>query len=102
MISRGRLYLYRKFTQMGLSFVSSEANFVLVNVKRDARKISEAFLKRGVIVRAMNAYGLNTYIRVTIGTRFELMRFIHVFKKVLSATQMADPSSGGKKGEGLS
>lgn len=82
-VSRGRLYLYRKLTQLGLSFVSSEANFVLINVKRDARKVSEAFVKRGVIIRAMNAYGLNTYIRVTIGTRFELMRFIHVLKKVL-------------------
>ena len=83
LVSRGRLYLYRKFTQMGLSFVPSEANFVLVNVGRDAKKISEAMLKKGVIVRAMNAYGLNTYIRVTIGTRFELMRFIHALKRVL-------------------
>ena len=83
LVSRGRLYLYRKFTQMGLDFVPSEANFVLVNVKRDARKLSEALLKRGIIVRAMNAYGLPTYIRVTIGTRFELMRFIHRLKVVL-------------------
>ena len=89
-VSRGRLYLYRKFTQMGLSFVPSEANFVLVNVGRSGRKVSEALMKRGVIVRAMDGYGLHTYIRVTIGTRFELMRFIHALKKVL------------RKGEGLS
>ncbi len=83
LVSRGRLYLYRKFTRMGLPFIPSEANFVLVNIGRDARKVSEALLKKGVIVRAMNAYGLNTYIRVTIGTRFELMRFIHALKYVL-------------------
>lgn len=81
--SRGRLYLYRKFTQMGLPFIQSEANFVLVNVGRDAKKLSQDMLKKGVIVRAMNAYGLNTHIRVTIGTRFELMRFVHVLKKLL-------------------
>ena len=81
--SKGRLYLYRKFTQMGLEFVSSEANFVLVNVKRDAREITEALVKRGVIVRPMNAYGLETYVRVTIGTHFELMRFVHALKKIL-------------------
>lgn len=83
LVSRGRLYLYRKFTQLELQYILSEANFVLVNVGRDARKMSEAMLKKGVIVRAMNAYGLSTYIRVTIGTRFELMRFVHVLKRVL-------------------
>ncbi|MBI4394848.1 MAG: histidinol-phosphate transaminase [Candidatus Omnitrophica bacterium] len=83
LISRGRLYLYRKFTQMGLPFVSSEANFVLVDLGREARKVSEALMKRGVIVRAMNAYGLPTHIRVTIGTRFELMRFVHALKRAL-------------------
>ncbi len=88
LVSRGRLYLYRKFTKMGLPFVSSEANFVLVNVGHDAKKISEALLKKGVIVRAMNAYGLSTYIRVTIGTRFELMRFIHALKRVLKKEKL--------------
>ncbi len=83
LVSRGRLYLYRKFAQMGLSFIASEANFILVDIHRDARKLSEALLKRGIIIRAMNAYGLHTYIRVTIGTRFELMRFIHALKVVL-------------------
>ena len=82
-VSRGRLYLYRKFKRLGLEFVPSEANFVLVHVKRDARKVTQALIERGVIVRPMNAYGLDSYIRVTIGTRFELMRFIHALKKVL-------------------
>ena len=80
LVHRGRLYLYRKFTQMGLSFVESEANFVLVNVKRDAKEVSGEMLKRGVIVRAMKAYGLGRFIRVTIGTGFELMRVIRGLK----------------------
>ena len=83
LVSRGRLYFYRKLTKMKLTFVPSEANFVLIDVKRDAKKVCEALLKRGMIVRAMNAYGLPSYIRVTIGTRFELMRFIHLLKVVL-------------------
>src|SRR3989338_7166409 len=55
LVARGRLYLYRKFTRLGLDFVSSEANFVLVDVRRDSRKLSEALLKRGIIVRAMRS-----------------------------------------------
>ena len=83
LVSRGRQYLYRKFTQMGLNFLPSEANFVLVDVRRDARKLADALMARGVIVRPMNGYGFPTHIRVTIGTRFELMRFIRVLKAVL-------------------
>ncbi len=83
LVSRGRQYLYRKLTQLGLSFVPSEANFVLIDVKQDAGKVFEAILKHGMIIRAMTAYGLDHHIRVTIGTRLELMRFIHVLKLVL-------------------
>ena len=83
LVCRGRQYVYRKLNKLGLSFVASEANFVLIDVKRDAKKVFEAMLKHGVIVRAMTAYGLPQHIRVTIGTRFDLMRFIHVLKLVL-------------------
>lgn len=90
LVSRGRLYLYRKFEQMGLRSVPSEANFVLVDVGLDARKLAQALVERGMIVRAMNAYGLNTYIRVTVGTRFELMRFIHMLKVVMKKDHLGE------------
>ena len=83
LVSRGRQYLYRKFTQMKLRFVPSEANFILVDIGYDAKKVCGALLKRGIIVRAMTAYGFPNHIRVTIGTRFELMRFLHALKRVL-------------------
>ena len=82
LVSRGRQYLYRKLAQMGLEYVASEANFVLIDVKRDARGVFEALMKRGVIVRAMGAYGLPHHIRVSIGTRLELMKFVRALKAV--------------------
>jgi histidinol-phosphate aminotransferase len=82
-VFRGRRYLYRKLDQLGLKYVLSEANFILIDVKRSAKDVFNALLKRGVIVRAMTAYGLPNFIRVSIGTRFELMKFIHELKRVL-------------------
>lgn len=84
-VSRGRRYLYKKLTQMGLKFIPSESNFILINVERNGREVFQALMKLGVIVRAMDAYKLPNYIRVSIGTRFELMRFIHSLKKVLKS-----------------
>ncbi len=66
-VREGRDYLCGKFKKLGLEFLPSQANFVLLNVAYDAEKIFRALLKRGIIVRSMKPYGLGQYIRVTVG-----------------------------------
>jgi histidinol-phosphate aminotransferase len=60
---------------MGLEFVPSFANFVLVRVG-DGDAVFQALLKRGVIVRAMRSYKLPEWIRVSVGTMEQNQRFI--------------------------
>jgi histidinol-phosphate aminotransferase len=67
---------------MGIPALPTQANFCLVDVGTDARKVYEALLRRGVIVRAMNAYGLNTYIRLTVGRPEENQRLIRALRDV--------------------
>ena len=67
---------------MGLEFVPSFANFVLVKVG-DGRAVFDALMKRGVIVRDMNSYGLPEWIRVSIGTREQNARFLDELRKLL-------------------
>jgi histidinol-phosphate aminotransferase len=74
-VQKGRQFLYDLFDEMNLPYVRSQANFVLVDVRRDARKVFRSLLKRGIIVRAMSAYGLKTFIRVSTGTIPELQKF---------------------------
>ena len=76
--------LYKEFEKMDLKYVPSVTNFVIVDIREDCKKIFNALLRRGVIVRDMKAWGLDTYIRVTIGTRDENKRFIRSLKEVLS------------------
>lgn len=45
--------------------------------------IYEALLQRGVIVRPIANYGLPEYLRVTIGTEEQNVRFIETLKQVL-------------------
>lgn len=73
--------------KMGIQFVPSFANFVLVEFGRDAEPISEELLTRGVIVRPMRWMGLPTAIRVSVGTREENDRFL----AALDAARNAEP-----------
>jgi histidinol-phosphate aminotransferase len=68
---------------MGVGYVPSVANFILVDAGRDSREVFKAMLKFGVIVRDMWQYGLANFIRVTIGTQKENQRFIRVLSKVI-------------------
>jgi len=83
-IRAGKEYLYKEFDRMGLEYVKSAANFILVNVESDGNLLFKKLLKKGVIVRDMGAYGLNNFIRVTVGLRSENRRFIKALKDVTS------------------
>jgi histidinol-phosphate aminotransferase len=73
--NEGRDYLEAEFTAMGLSFVPSAANFVLVHVG-DGDAVFKALLRRGLIVRAMRSYKLPEWIRVSVGTMVQNRAFI--------------------------
>ncbi len=60
---------------LGLRFVPSQANFLLVNV-RDGAGVFDALMRRGVIVRPLKLYGLPEWIRVTVGTAEQNERFL--------------------------
>jgi histidinol-phosphate aminotransferase len=82
-IKKGKEFLYKEFDDMGLEYVPSATNFILVDTERDCKEIFKRLLSFGVIVRDMKAWGLNTYIRVTIGTPSENKKFINSVKKII-------------------
>jgi histidinol-phosphate aminotransferase len=71
----GRDFLQAEFADLGLEFVPSHANFVLVRVG-DGKKVFDALLRRGIIVRAMGSYGLPGWIRVSVGTMLQNEAFV--------------------------
>jgi histidinol-phosphate aminotransferase len=71
----GRDFLEAEFTAMGLKFVPSAANFVLVHVG-DGDKVFQTLLRQGIIVRAMRSYKLPEWIRVSVGTMDQNRRFV--------------------------
>ncbi len=68
----GKKYLYAELTRMGVDYLPTQANFIWIDLHKDARVVYDALLRKGVIVRPMGP----TQIRVTIGLPAENERFV--------------------------
>jgi histidinol-phosphate aminotransferase len=79
---QGRDYLQQQFAAMGLEFIPSYANFVLVKVG-DGNAVFKAMMQQGIIIRAMAAYKLPEWVRISVGTMPQNQRCIQVLKTVL-------------------
>lgn len=80
---QGKEYIYSEVRKLGLEYVETSANFMLIKVG-DGKKVFDDMLKEGVIVRFLGGDRLKEYIRVSIGTDKENEIFINVLKKVLN------------------
>tara|TARA_B100000902_G_scaffold38142_1_gene45389 strand:+ start:3461 stop:4561 length:1101 start_codon:yes stop_codon:yes gene_type:complete len=83
MTDEGRDLLQNEFEKMGIEFVPSFANFVLLRVG-DGDAVFKEMLNKGVIVRAMSGYKLPEWIRVSIGTMKENLRFLELLRSINS------------------
>ena len=81
--AQGKQQMYSAFDEMGLEYSQSEANFVLVNCERDSKTLFGELIKRGVIVRTGDPFGMPTWLRVTVGTREMNERFISALREIL-------------------
>lgn len=86
---------YRQLTQafdaMGLEYVPSFGNFVLVRVGNEVgnddnagARVNLALLKQGVIVRPVGNYGLPQWLRISIGLPHENAVFLDALKNALA------------------
>ena len=83
----GYAQLTAAFEQMGLRYLPSSGNFVLVKVGDDVNagaKVNLELLKAGVIVRPVGNYGLPEWLRISIGLPEENQAFIEALKKILN------------------
>ncbi len=72
----GKDFLYEELEKLKISYVPSQANFILINVRREGKVISRQLMQAGIIVRPMEMYNLPHFIRVTVGTKEQNQRFI--------------------------
>jgi histidinol-phosphate aminotransferase len=78
----GLRYLEQALHDLGLCFVPSAANFILVKVG-DGQRVFAELQKLGVIVRPMAGYQLPEFIRISVGTPGENARCIDALRVTL-------------------
>lgn len=78
-----RQALYKGLDSLGIEFVPSVANFVMVNVG-DGQAVYQALLEQGIVVRVLSGYGLGAWIRVSVGLPEENNRFLDTLAQVLA------------------
>lgn len=83
--AEGVKLLQAAFDAMGLQYVPSYGNFVLVKVG-DANAVNEKLLKAGVIVRPVGNYGLPEWLRITVGLPQENQIFLDALRAALGRT----------------
>jgi histidinol-phosphate aminotransferase len=79
----GLARLERGCAELGVEFVPSVANFMLVRVG-DGLRVFDALQRRGVIVRPVKSYGLAEWIRVTVGTPAQNERLLAELRAALT------------------
>lgn len=80
----GLAYLYTALNELKLEFVESFANFVLVKVG-DGNALSQRLTQRGVIVRPLKSYGLNEWIRISVGSQSENETVVNALRQEINA-----------------
>jgi histidinol-phosphate aminotransferase len=83
--AQGMRFITEGFKKLGLEWIPSAGNFVLVDLKQPAMPIYEALLRKGVIVRPVGVYELPNHLRITIGTQAENQLFLQALTEVLSS-----------------
>ncbi|HET9297880.1 MAG TPA: histidinol-phosphate transaminase [Candidatus Binatia bacterium] len=81
---QGLQYLTAEFARLGIEYVPSHANFILLRVGK-GEDVFNRLLAQGIIVRPMAGYQFPEYLRVTIGTMDENRKFIDGLRKAVGA-----------------
>jgi len=79
----GKHYLYQEFDRLGLDYKKTEANFIFVDLKRQAEEFCRKLLDLGVSVRPLNSFGLPDAIRISIGDKSQNKKLVSAIKALL-------------------
>ncbi|HVF70762.1 MAG TPA: aminotransferase class I/II-fold pyridoxal phosphate-dependent enzyme [Chthoniobacterales bacterium] len=67
--------------KLKFSYIPSEANFIMIDLRREVKPVIAAFREKKVQVGRLFP-PLPNHLRVTIGTRLQMERFLAVFKEL--------------------
>jgi histidinol-phosphate aminotransferase len=82
--SEAKAFTLRELDSLGYKSIPSQANFIMVDVKKPVPPLIAGMRQQKVQVGRLFP-ALPNYMRVTIGTRTEMEAFVHAFREVVAA-----------------
>lgn len=79
------MYYHAEFERLGLRFVPSLANFVMIDFRTadTVQRVFDGLIRRGVITRPLTGFGLPHCLRISTGTQEQNKRCVEALEKVL-------------------
>ena len=87
MNSDGLGQLKEGLQRLDATVIPSAANFLLARFDRSGAELNEALLQRGIIVRPTGNYGLDNYLRITVGTAAQNRRLLSAMAEILQVPE---------------
>jgi histidinol-phosphate aminotransferase len=87
LVQLGRRQFYEELDELGIKYLPTQANFILIDLERDSTDIYQFLMQNGIIVRPTHSFGLPTCIRVTFGTAEQNDRFFRAFREGLKKVE---------------
>lgn len=84
-----REQLCQGLNKLGIAFIPSETNFVMLNLKVDGMAVTQAMYQRGITIRPLTFYDLKQHVRVTVGLEVENKTFLSELEQILLKEKVA-------------
>ncbi len=85
-----------RLKQLGLRYLPSVTNFVMIACGGDDVALTEQLSQQGIRVRSGTEYGMPGWLRVSTGTLDQTMHFLEELNTLLAARQRPRLSQGGR------
>ena len=76
-------YVCAELDKLGLSYIPSAANFMMIDMRREVRPLLEAMRRAGIEVGRFFP-SLPNHMRVTVGTRGDMQAFLAALRQVVA------------------
>jgi histidinol-phosphate aminotransferase len=79
----GKELLYRSLDELGIHYYPTQANFICMHLRKDSMDVFRTLMDRGITIRPLASFGLDEWIRLTIGTDEQNRFFLARLREVL-------------------
>lgn len=80
---KAKEYTYKKCNELGLGYIETQGNFMMIDFDKPSMEFFVELQKKGFIVRPGFYFGMDTYQRVTIGTKEQMEEFFQLVKELI-------------------